>query len=110
MSIPGDLIIEHWLLVKDTMNNALTPEQRLSMLSMGLAGETGELIEPLKKHLYHGKPLDKEALVKEAGDVLWYLHGLLIECDSSLNLALYGNIEKLRARYPKGFKEGGGIR
>lgn len=108
--MPFHLLAEHWSLCQETMNKSLTAEQRFSMLSMGLAGETGELIEPLKKHLYHGKPLDKEALVKEAGDVLWYLHGLLIECDSTLADALSINITKLRARYPGGFTEGGGIR
>ena len=105
-----DLIMQHYSLVEHTMNKQLTREQRLSMLSMGLAGECGELVEPIKKHLYHGRSLDTDNLVKEAGDVLWYLHGLLIECGSSLGQALSGNVDKLMARYPNGFVDGGGIR
>lgn len=46
------------------------------MSSMGLFGEAGELVDLLKKHFFHGHPVDAaflEKLTKEAGDVLWYL-------------------------------------
>lgn len=41
--------------------------------AMGLAGEAGEVVDLLKKHLYHGHALDTGALAKELGDVLWYV-------------------------------------
>jgi NTP pyrophosphatase (non-canonical NTP hydrolase) len=43
------------------------------LAAMGLAGEAGEVCDLLKKHLLHGKELDRDELNKELGDVLWYL-------------------------------------
>lgn len=100
----------HIKIVLATMNTSLTREQRIAMLSMGLAGEVGELIEPLKKHLFHGKPIDNHHLIAEAGDILWYLNGLLITLGSSVEAAMEHNIKKLNDRYPGGFVTGGGIR
>lgn len=40
--------------------------------AMGLIGETGELIDGYKKHLFHSHEIDKGYILKEAGDVLWY--------------------------------------
>lgn len=40
----------------------------------GLSGEAGEVVELVKKHLYHGKPLDPGKFHLELGDVLWYLN------------------------------------
>jgi NTP pyrophosphatase (non-canonical NTP hydrolase) len=40
---------------------------------MGLAGESGELIDIIKKHTAHGVPADAEKILLECGDVLWYL-------------------------------------
>ena len=50
-------------------------DQRLAVANwaMGLAGETGELVDLLKKVYFHGHVLDRGALVKELGDVQWYL-------------------------------------
>jgi len=83
---------------------------RLTNGALGLGGEAGEVIELVKKHRYHGKLLDREALVGELGDVLWYV----AETASAAGLSLWGiaeeNLSKLRARYPSGFEEGGGVR
>jgi NTP pyrophosphatase (non-canonical NTP hydrolase) len=106
----GSVLDRHIKIVLATMNTSLTKEQRIAMLSMGLAGEVGEVIEPLKKHLFHGKPIDTAHLMSEAGDVLWYLNGLLITLGSSVEEAMEHNIKKLSARYPGGFVPGGGIR
>ena len=39
---------------------------------MGLAGETGELIDMFKKSIFHGHTLKQMQVLKESGDVLWY--------------------------------------
>lgn len=98
----SDIIARHRQLVQDTVNTALSPPQLISMLCMGLAGEVGEVIEPLKKTLFHGKQLNVADLEKEIGDVLWYLHGLMIFTDMDMKVVLAKNIEKLRSRYPSG--------
>ena len=40
---------------------------------LGLSGETGEVVEHVKKHLYHGRELDLDMVAEELGDVLWYV-------------------------------------
>lgn len=57
----------------------------------------------MKKHLYHGHPLDKEHLAKELGDVAWYLAISADAIGYDLETILQMNVDKLRARYPEGF-------
>jgi NTP pyrophosphatase (non-canonical NTP hydrolase) len=73
---------------------------------LGLAGETGELLELIKKRDYHGKNISKEKIKDESGDLLFYLIGLLIEEDLSIEEVMKFNTDKLRTRYPKGFIKG----
>ena len=40
---------------------------------MGLSGESGEIIDHLKKALFHGHALDEKELAKELGDLMWYV-------------------------------------
>jgi NTP pyrophosphatase (non-canonical NTP hydrolase) len=75
----------------------------LAMTSMGLAGETGECVELIKKHLWHSHELDKDKIQGEIGDVLWYISAMCNALNISLKDALDKNIEKLRRRYPDGF-------
>jgi len=81
------------------------PDQKanLSMGALGLAGEAGEVADMLKKHLYHNKPLDRNELIKELGDVRWYLEFLLLVTGVSMETVENINVEKLRKRYPSGF-------
>lgn len=73
--------------------------------ALGLAGETGEVCDLLKKALHHGHPLNDEELKKELGDVLHYLSGLCTMFGYSLEQVGTLNVEKLMKRYPKGFSE-----
>ena len=70
---------------------------------MGLCGESGEVIDIVKKHLHQGHALDREKLIKELGDVAWYLAEIATALNVSLEDVLEGNIQKLRQRYPEGF-------
>jgi len=78
-------------------------EQRLSMGAMGLSGETGEVIDLIKKIVFHKKPLDKDKLVLELGDVFWYLEYLCLSLGINSEDVKTANIEKLNKRYPEGF-------
>lgn len=69
----------------------------------GLVGETGEVVDVLKKSLFHGHELDKQSLIKELGDVLWYVAYLADVFNINLNKVAEQNIDKLTARYPEGF-------
>lgn len=70
---------------------------------MGLAGESGECVDLVKKHLFQGHELDSNRLAKELGDVAWYLAVTSYAIGYSLDDVLKINIEKLYARYPDGF-------
>jgi NTP pyrophosphatase (non-canonical NTP hydrolase) len=86
-----------------TLAAGLDPQQRLTNAALGLSGEAGEFADNVKKHLFHGHPLQHDELRKELGDVLWYV---ALACDSlGLSLAdvMQTNIDKLRRRYPAGF-------
>lgn len=70
---------------------------------MGLCGESGEVIDLVKKHLYQGHDLDKEALILECGDCAWYLALIMSAIDYKMGDMLVKNIRKLEERYPAGF-------
>ena len=96
-------INEYQQLAMRTLNPALSQKDVLINGVMGLCGEAGEAIDLVKKHLAQGHPLDREALLKELGDVAWYLAETAHALDADLESVLAGNIEKLRRRYPEGF-------
>ena len=70
---------------------------------LGLAGESGETLDMIKKWVFHEKPLDVEHLEKEIGDVMWYVAMLCESFGFDLDGIMQMNINKLRARYPEGF-------
>lgn len=70
---------------------------------LGLAGESGETLDMIKKWVFHEKELDKEHLKKEIGDVMWYVAMICESAGFDLDDVLQTNIDKLKARYPEGF-------
>jgi NTP pyrophosphatase (non-canonical NTP hydrolase) len=86
-----------------TLSPDQTPDQRLANAALGLTGEAGEVAEHVKKHLFHGTPLDRDAVVKELGDCLWYVAALAGVLGVRLGEVGAANIEKLQRRYPDGF-------
>lgn len=85
------------------LNPALTENDVLMNALMGLCGESGEAIDVMKKHLFQGHPLDRAKLLKELGDVAWYLAEAATGLGVPLSEILQGNLDKLHARYPQGF-------
>ncbi|MBQ7139426.1 MAG: nucleoside triphosphate pyrophosphohydrolase family protein [Clostridia bacterium] len=85
------------------LNPALTEKDVLMNALMGLCGESGEAIDLMKKHLYQGHELDREKLIKELGDVAWYLAEAATGLNIDLSEVLQRNLDKLHARYPQGF-------
>lgn len=73
--------------------------ERVVMACFGLAGESGETIDYLKKVFFHSHKLDEVKLKKEIGDVLWYLAELCSAFGFSLQEIADLNIEKLAKRY-----------
>lgn len=94
---------EYQRLAMTTLNPALDRKDVLINGVMGLCGEAGEAIDIVKKHLAQGHALNRDALIKELGDVAWYLAETAYALDVPLEEVCQRNIDKLRARYPEGF-------
>ena len=89
---PGDEIIRQ-----------LTPQQaHLLHMAVGVSGEAGELLDAIKKHCVYQKQINMENVIEEAGDILFYLTGLLNDLNISVEDCVKANIDKLSKRYPAG--------
>src|ERR1035438_3961414 len=63
--------------------NSSTAQLRLLHAAMGISGESGELMDAVKKHIMYNKPLDVENVKEELGDLLWYMSLALDQIGSS---------------------------
>lgn len=86
-----------------TLNPEIDKKELILNASMGLCGESGEVIDLVKKHLFQGHDLDEEVLIKELGDVAWYLAEAATALNVDLSEILEKNIKKLENRFPDGF-------
>jgi hypothetical protein len=72
---------------------------------VGLASETGELNEIIKKMLFQGKPLTEENrfhMMRELGDIMWYWTNACRALGYDPNEVVAENVRKLESRYPGG--------
>ncbi|MBR3132102.1 nucleoside triphosphate pyrophosphohydrolase family protein [Candidatus Saccharibacteria bacterium] len=69
---------------------------------LGLAGEAGETADKVKKIIRdkggYASEEDREEIVKELGDVLWYIANVARYLETDLSEIAKGNIEKLESR------------
>lgn len=85
------------------MRTADEQARNLNVVGLGITGEAGEVADLIKKHLYHGHDMDYYELVKELGDVMWYV---ALGCEVAgvdIDYVMQVNIQKLKERYPEGF-------
>jgi NTP pyrophosphatase (non-canonical NTP hydrolase) len=78
---------------------------RLATAAVGLSAESGEFLEIIKKMVFQGKPYNadnREHLIIELGDVLWYVAQACMALEVSFDDVVAGNVEKLKKRYPGG--------
>lgn len=81
-------------------------EKKLSLGGLGVAGEAGEVADQIKKVLHHDVELTSDVrfkIVKEMGDVYWYLEYLAATLEMTMEDVLNINVAKLRARHPNGW-------
>ena len=79
--------------------------ERLTTAGVGLAAESGEFLEIVKKMVFQGKPWNddnREHLIIELGDVMWYVAQACLALDISFDDVVRGNVRKLEKRYPGG--------
>jgi len=70
---------------------------------LGLNGESGEIADMVKKHMFQGHPIDFDHLAKELGDVAWYVAVTAHAIGYDLETVMQMNVDKLLKRYPEGF-------
>lgn len=78
-------------------------QTKTAVMGLGIAGESGEVADLIKKWVGHGHDVDLSKLNKELGDVLWYVAALCTLYGLDLEEVAATNIAKLEARYPNGF-------
>lgn len=101
----------------DTSRLAIDKEARYDGYmekALGLAGETGEVMEKIKKMIrdkngvFSPTPEDTAELKKELGDVLWYLSALAFYNGIDLDDVARANLDKLRSRKERNQIHGSG--
>ncbi len=81
----------------------LDRQQMLIDAALGLTGEAGEVADLVKKANYQGHILDKDAIMKEPGDVAWYIALACQGLGVTMQEVFQMNVDKLKKRYPDGF-------
>ena len=96
----------------DTFESCSLSEVGFIEKIMGLAGEAGEAVDKFKKILRdkNGEisDEDRESIVKELGDVMWYVASIARYMDVPLSEVAAKNIEKLDGRLKRGTVHGAG--
>lgn len=93
---------EYQELARRTQNPNLTIDERRQHALHGLAAEVGE-IHSLYQKTYQGHAILREDLLKEVGDLMWFVAELCDVENAFMSDMARANIDKLRERYPDGF-------
>lgn len=78
-------------------------KMHITHMAIGIATEAGEILDVAKKHLCYDKPLDRENLIEELGDLEFYMEAMRAAIGVSREEVLRHNIEKLSKRYKASF-------
>ena len=90
-----NFVAEKW------MNGTEDFETQMTIAGFGLAGESGEIAEKLKKWIrgdYHMGLGKQQEVLKELGDILFYISTMARLVDSNLDYVMDLNIQKLTDR------------
>lgn len=91
--------------VVDLIEKDNFPVERLLTASVGMCAEAGEFTEIIKKIIFQGKPWNadnREHLIIELGDVMWYVAQVCLALNISIDEVVMRNVTKLLKRYPEG--------
>jgi hypothetical protein len=74
--------------------------------AVGIAGEAGELLDQIKKHVVYNKELDVVNVIEELGDLEFYMEQLRRRLLLTRAMCLAANHTKLmKKRYPNGYSD-----
>jgi NTP pyrophosphatase (non-canonical NTP hydrolase) len=86
----------------DIVAQMTSEKAHLLHMALGVAGEAGELADQLKRHTIYNKPIDRDNVIEELGDLEFFVEGIRAELGISREEVLEANIRKLSARYHQG--------
>lgn len=101
---------EKWVMTKAKdgsiiASNLTASNAHLMHMAIGIAGESGELLDAIKKAVIYGKTLDRENAIEELGDLEFYMGGLRFALDIDRDEVIEHNIAKLEKRYATGYSD-----
>ena len=112
----SQLVYEYRDFVKSRMKSMDTLQEDLLHMTLGIAGESGELVDAVKKYWAYGKPLNVNNVIEELGDLLFYIQGMLSTVTrqgalspETLEDLMITNMDKLTKRYPTGYSDAAAI-
>lgn len=100
---PTDILEVYPTIVDFTRNKKIGIVEEIKNYSMGLYGEVGELVDLMKKMMYHDKDVQPVDVMLELGDIMYYLTAISMVLGFDVDLVAANNNAKLLARYPNGF-------
>ena len=75
LATPYDAMVTALAKPGEAIRNAITAEAcHLLHMAVGISGESGELLDAIKKVVIYGKPIDRKN--EELGDLEFYMEGL----------------------------------
>lgn len=84
----------------------LTPQQaELLHAAIGIAGEAGELLDTVRKHVFDGQPLDRDNVIEELGDLEFYMMAAMMNIGVLRPHLQELNMAKLSRRYESGYSD-----
>jgi NTP pyrophosphatase (non-canonical NTP hydrolase) len=108
MSLPINYSLFVSRLVKSGQDilDSLTPEKCNQWhLASGISGEAGELSDAFKKYIVYNKPLDRENVIEELGDIEFFVEAIRQSIGVTREEVLDANYQKLCVRYNKGYSD-----
>lgn len=98
---------------KEALKSAFfTGDNSVIYAALGLAGETGEFVEQVKKGWRDDEQKiteeRREAMIKELGDILWYLSLAADMLMTDLDTVATVNLEKIKDRENRNVQRGSG--
>ncbi len=84
----------------------MTPQNaHILHMAVGVSGESGELLDAIKKAVIYQKELDRENVIEELGDLEFYMEGLRQGLNITRDETIQANMDKLGIRYSEGYSD-----
>ncbi len=74
---------------------------RLDYATTGLVTESAKVLDLIKKSKKHIAPLDRDRVIEELGDLLWYFNVTVDELGIDFETIMKANLNKIERKYPR---------